>query len=81
MIDIIIRNEVKSDFREVEILIRKSFFVHPDYQRMGISKKLLEHSFEKAVRDIIYVWWMEATPQQCLQKNWKRGQLLVGRNG
>lgn len=115
MIDIIIRNEVKSDFREVEILIRKAFWnvnvpgcnehylahilrehedfipeldfvavtkdgrivgnvmytkaklvsesgketpiltfgpisVHPDYQRMGISKKLLEHSFEKAVQ-------------------------------
>lgn len=115
MIDVIIRNEVKSDFREVEILTRKAFWnvnvpgceehylahllrehkdfiseldfvaetkdgkiignvmytkaklvnesgneisiltfgpisVHPDYQRMGISKRLLEHSFEKAVQ-------------------------------
>lgn len=112
--DIMIRNEVEHDFREVEILTRKAFWnvnipgcnehylahilrghedfipaldfvaetedgrivgnvmytkaklvsesgkemsvltfgpisVHPDYQRMGISKRLLEHSFKKAV--------------------------------
>lgn len=114
MIDITIRNEEKSDFREVEILTRKAFWnvnvpgcdehylahilrnhkdfipeldlvaetrdgkivgnvmytiaklideggngtsiltfgpisVHPEYQRMGISRMLLEHSFDKAV--------------------------------
>lgn len=113
--DIIIRNELKSDFREVEVLTRKAFWnvnvpgcnehylahilrghedfipeldfvaetedgkivgnvmytkaklvdesgnvtpiltfgpisVHPGYQRMGISKRLLEHSFEKAAQ-------------------------------
>lgn len=113
MPEILIRNEVENDFREVEELTRKAFWnvyvpgcvehylahilrshkdfipeldfvaetgdgkivgnlmytkawltdengcertiltfgpisVHPDYQRMGISRKLLEHSFERA---------------------------------
>lgn len=114
MLHVTIRNEIESDFREVEILTRKAFWnvnvpgcdehylahvlrdhedfipeldfvaetddgkivgnvmyteakliteegmeqpiltfgpisVHPDYQRMGISRKLLERSFDKAI--------------------------------
>lgn len=114
MIDIIVRNELERDYRDVEVLTRKAFWnvnvpgcnehyvahvlrehddfipeldfvaetdggkivgnvmytraklvgedgnertiltfgpisVHPDYQRMGISKRLLEYSFDKAV--------------------------------
>lgn len=115
MVNITIRNEIKSDFSKVEILTRKAFWnvyvpgcnehylahilrehedfipeldfvaetengklignvmytkaklvdenknelpiltfgpisVHPDYQRMGVSKKLLEYSFDAAIK-------------------------------
>lgn len=67
MLNVMIRNEMTSDYREVERLTRKAFWnvnvpgcnehylvhvlrKHPDYQRRGISKRLLENSFDRAVR-------------------------------
>lgn len=35
---------------EIPILSFGPISIHPDYQRMGVSKKLLEYSFDKAVQ-------------------------------
>lgn len=36
--------------RDLQILTFGPISVHPDYQRMGIGKKLLEYSFDKAIQ-------------------------------
>ncbi|MGN0424970.1 MAG: GNAT family N-acetyltransferase [Acetatifactor sp.] len=50
---------IADDGTEKEILSFGSFTIHPDYQRKGYGRKLLNHSFEAAKKlgyDTIVIW-------------------------